>query len=84
MVTVVALTLRGREFVGKDFSFCNSRFSFLAAPVIPCKWNQPLHTPSENHVLDKGSIEKYVCRLQWYIHVTDQFSFKQGYVKESY
>ena len=27
------------------FSFCNSRFSLLAARVSPCTWNQPWHTP---------------------------------------
>ena len=46
----------------------------LTGQVIPCKWNQPWNTPSQCPILDKGSLEKYGYRLQWYI--TDQFSFK--------
>ena len=33
--------------VGKNVSFCNSRFAPLTGRVIPCKWNHPWHTPSQ-------------------------------------
>ena len=44
--------------MGKHFLFCNSLFALLAARVSPSKLNQPYHTPSQYHVLDKSSIDK--------------------------
>ena len=69
------------EALGKNFSFCNSWFSLIAALVNPWKWNQQWHTPSQYPVLNEGSLEKkYGCRLLWYI--TDQCSFKPYYTFE--